>query len=229
MSYDVMFDNKGSYTDFGLKFKSYDITMPEAKTTLVSVPGSNVTLDYTEMNGDVFYERRKLTMVFGLSASYEGWHDAVSAFANYINGQKRKIILPTDNSFYYIGRSQILPKKTDRVLGTVTVEALVYPYKKELLDGTEDWDWDTFDFENGIIREYSEITVPGTLVIDGRREKVIPTFSCSANMTVTYNGTTYNLAAGENTIYSLALGDGEHELTFAGSGKVTVGYRGGSL
>jgi hypothetical protein len=164
-----------------------------------------------------------------LSASYEGWHDAVSAFANYINGQNRKIILPTDNSFYYIGRSQISPKKTDRVLGTVTVEALVYPYKKELQDGTDDWDWDPFDFENGIIREYSEITVPGTLVIDGRREKVIPTFSCSANMTVTYNGTTYNLTAGENTIYSLALGDGEHELTFAGSGKVTVGYRGGSL
>ena len=229
MSYDVMFDNKGSYTDFGLKFKSYDITMPEAKTTLVSVPGSNVTLDYTEMNGDVFYEQRKITMIFGLSASYESWHDVLSVFSNYINGQKRKIILPTDNGFYYIGRSQISSKKTDRVLGTVTVEALVYPYKKELQDGTDDWDWDPFDFENGIIREYGEVAVPGTLIIDGRREKVIPTFSCSMAMTVTYDGTTYDLSAGDNTIYSLALGEGEHELTFSGTGKVTVGYRGGSL
>lgn len=229
MSYDVMFDDKGSYSDFGMKFSTYDLSMPEAKTTLVPVPGSNVTLDYTEMNGDVFYEQRKLTMVFCLMASYDDWHDALSTFANYINGQHRKIILPTDSGFYYTGRSQISPKKTDRVLGTVTVEALVYPYKKEVQDSTEDWDWDTFDFENGIIREYGEVTVPGTIIIDGCREKVIPTFSCSADMTMTYDGTTYNLTAGENTIYSLALGEGEHELTFSGTGKVTVGYRGGSL
>ena len=48
-------------------------------------------------------------------------------------------------------------------------------------------------------------------------------------MTITYNGITYSLAAGENKIYSIALGEGEHTLTFEGNGIVSVEYRGGRL
>jgi hypothetical protein len=93
----------------------------------------------------------------------------------------------------------------------------------------EPWLWDSFSFEDGIIRDYYDISVPGTLTITGRRKRVCPKFICSVAMTVSYLGNTYNLAMGENIVPDIFLGEGEHLLAFGGSGTVDVDYRGGSL
>ncbi|MFT3982283.1 MAG: hypothetical protein QM697_00135 [Lachnospiraceae bacterium] len=229
MSYDVMFDNKGSFSDFGMKFKSYDLTMPEAKINRIQVPGSNKIIDYSEVSGDVFFEQRKITLIFAYYGNFSRWHTALSEFSNYVNGAQRKIVLPTDKSFYYYGRAAINPEKVNRVLGTVTVEVTVDPYKKEIEDSTENYEWDTFDFENGIVRDYGNKTVPCTIAIIGRREKVIPIFTCSDAMTLIYRGTEYSLFVGENKLYDILIGEGEHSLEFEGTGTVSVSYRGGSL
>lgn len=224
-----MFDNKGSFTDFAMKLKSYNISIPSAKVNRIQVPGSNKIIDYSEVGGDVFFEQRKLTLVFAYYGDFAKWHTALSEFSNYVNGMQRKIIVPTDRSFYYYGRAAITPEKANRVLGTVTVEITADPYKKEIEDSTENYEWDTFDFENGIVRDYGNKTVPCTIAIIGRREKVIPIFSCSEAMTLVYNGTEYALSAGENKLYDILIGAGEHNLEFEGTGTVSVSYRGGSL
>lgn len=39
------------------------------------------------------------------------------------------------------------------------------PYKYELTATDEDWLWDPFDFEEGVIKEYGNQNVDGTLVL----------------------------------------------------------------
>ena len=48
-------------------------------------------------------------------------------------------------------------------------------------------------------------------------------------MTVSYNGTTYNLPKGKSQSPDLLLGEGDNVLVFKGNGIVSVDYRGGSL
>ena len=48
-------------------------------------------------------------------------------------------------------------------------------------------------------------------------------------MSVSYNGTTYNIIEGINKLYEMILDEGENTLTFNGSGSVLIEYTGGSL
>ena len=105
------------------------------------------------------------------------------------------------------------------------------PYKYERFSSLEPWVWDVFPFDGGIIRNYKDLDVNGTmtLLIPGRRKKVVPVFDCSTAMTLEYGGQTYYLPSGKSKILELQLGVGEHLLTFRGTGKVSVDYRGASL
>ncbi|WP_195230587.1 hypothetical protein [Coprococcus comes] len=92
------------------------------------------------------------------------------------------------------------------------------------------WLWDTFSFVNGIIH-LNEVTVSGTTTVNllNRRKVVSPTFTCSAAMTVTHEGTRYSLPKGKTTVYDIRLQEGDNNVTFTGNGTVKIEYKGGSL
>ena len=139
------------------------------------------------------------------------------------------ITFSRDSGYFWLGRVSVTGSESEFYGSTITIEATVDPYKYETQLSTEPWLWDSFSFEDGIIRNYFDITVPGTLKIIGRRKRVCPMFICSNPMTVTYLGNTYSLATGQNTIPDIFLGAGEHVLTFGGIGTVDVDYQGASL
>ena len=162
----------------------------------------------------------------------EDWADNISNIGNYLHGRSRKFILDSDPAYYYEGRFEEEHEKEFRPFSKVILTADCKPYKKELADSiAEDWPWDPFSFEDGIIREYGNIVVNGsyTLNIIGREQILVPIIYSTAAMTVTYNNKTYNLATGKNYIYSIAIQPGDNLLVFKGTGTVSVEYRGGKL
>ena len=56
-----------------------------------------------------------------------------------------------------------------------------------------------------------------------------PMITVSKDMTVTFEGNTYNLKTGTNKIYEILISEGENTLTFTGTGTVSIDYTGGSL
>ena len=58
---------------------------------------------------------------------------------------------------------------------------------------------------------------------------MFPTFIASADMSVIFEGITYNLKAGSQKVYDIFLCEGKNELTFTGKGTVSINYIGGSL
>lgn len=91
-------------------------------------------------------------------------------------------------------------EKLNRRYSSVEITVNRDPYKLELYSSLENWLWDSFNFETGIVRNYKDLQVKGNLevIIPGRTMRVIPVFDCSEEMTVSYNGIIYNLPKGKS-------------------------------
>lgn len=231
----VLFGEKHSYRDWGLFLADRPtISEPEPKTMYIDIPASNGSIDLTEsLTGEVNFYDRKITMNFLMVDKRSNWAETTSIIADYLHGQRMKIWMDEDLAYYYEGRLQINSLKSDKVKQTVVIEGTVYPFKYEKFSSLEDWLWDDFNFETGIIRDYKDLEVNGSLdlLIAGRKLSVTPVFyvSNASNLKVTYDGETYTLQDGTNRFVALILPEGDNILHFTGSGTVSVEYRGGRL
>ena len=227
----IWFGDWGSYDDWGLQLEGMGIGFPTPRENKISVPGRDGTLDLSEVLSPITYEDRQISFTFSLAGRHEDLHTRASAIANKIHGKKIRIIVGTDPGYYYEGRMKVEAGMEDDVVENIILSGEVYPYKYEINDGTEDWLWDPFDLENGVIREYKDLMVAGQrkVVIIGRRKPEMPEVICDTEMTLKYGTMTIQLPAGRTKLYELMLGEGEHELVFPGNGTVTISYRGGSL
>lgn len=233
-TYGILFDEeKHTYRDFGLICTSLQIGMPETKSKLIELKGADGYIDLSEVFGRPMYGNRTIEAEFVMKETgAEDWADNISNIGNYLHGRSRKFVFDSDPAYYYEGRFEEEHEKEFRPFSKLILKADCKPYKKELADPvTEDWLWDTFSFTDGIIREYGNITVNGSYAINiiGREQIQVPIIYSTAAMTVTYNKKIYNLAAGKNYIYSIAIQPGDNLLEFKGTGTISIEYRGGKL
>lgn len=232
----VAFDGVHSWLDWGLKIKSFDIGMPEAKTEYVDVPGMDGSLDLTEtQNGGVKYGMRTLEFVFdSRDCNYLKWTNLISRIARTIQGKEKRIILDIDHGYYYVGRCAIDTKKTNEVLAEITITCTCEPYKIDVLSSDEPWVWDTFSFIDGVIRSTSDIQIDSTdgwqkVILQGWVYNDVLRIVSNANMTVRYRLYTYPIYTGDNYMYDIELYEGENELYFQGKGTVTIVHKGGMI
>lgn len=236
----VSFDGVHSFLDWGLILQEREIGTPSVKTNTVDVQSVNGVLDLTESpGGEVFYGNRTLKLTFTTWKDMSGkrWPNLLSSISNALHGKKTKIVFDDDSSFYYTGRCSINSFQTSKIRQTIEIDCDCFPYKYETLGSLEndDWIWDTFDLDNGVVRDYNNIDVIGALdlKIDGNGLPVVPIFyaeiAADSSLAVEYLGEIYELKDGENVFYTMKLSGGENTLRFVGDGVVSVDYRGGSL
>lgn len=227
----VTFGTKNSYDDFGLILTDKDIGFPEPKLEEVDVIGADGVIDLSEvLNDDIKYKTRKLQFTFTVLKGNKYWASTVADVANYLHGKKLRIQMDFDPAYYYTGRCKINSFKTSKRLCTITIDAECEPYRLDINGNGEKWLWDTFSFQNGFIR-VNAVTVNGSLQVNlqNQRKIVSPTFTCSAAMTVTFDGVTYNLPKGKTQVLGIRLQYGTNYVTFKGNGTVKIEYQGGAL
>lgn len=212
------------------------IAPPAIKWLTEDIPGGNGKLNYTKaLSGRVNYNTRLIHIELFVKEPMKAWDAVYSKMLDALHGQHMHIIFDSDLNYYWDGWTYINELQSQKKMGIMVIEAEVDPYKYELHSSLEDWKWDELNFEDGIIRDYKNLTVNGalTLVIPGRRMEVVPTFIASNigqnGLHLSYNGETYHLTAGDNIIPAVDLGEGDNTLVFSGSGTVSVDYRGGRL
>ena len=233
----VTFGTKHSYRDWGLLLKSRPvISPPSPKTVYVDIPGSDGVIDLTEsLTGDVKFDNRTIKCEFVVLDARNRWSDIYSEIMDYLHGQRMRVRLDEDPTYYYEGRLQVNEWKSDKVTSTITIEGDVEPYKLEMFSSLEDWEWDSFNFETGIIRDYKEIRVDESLTftIEGRKKSVVPSFTVvsddGSGLQVRFNGTTYDLPDGTSRVLNIVIKNGTNTLYFTGNGTVSIDYRGGRL
>lgn len=227
----VTIGNKHSYNDFGLIMTSKNISAPEPQLKTVSVPGRNGFIDMSEvLTGNVRYNPRTIQLEFYTDKAPLEWTSFASDLHNAFQGQKMRIIFDDDIAFYWLGRTELELTNSGR-RATLTLTATVDPYKYNITSSSEDWLWDPFDFEYGVINETADIVVNGSksITIAALQRWENPVIVSSAPMTVTFNGATYSIAEGSQVMYDIIIEAGDNTLTFSGNGTVTVNYVGGML
>lgn len=231
----VRFGNIHTYDEWKLILTSADISFPDIKTEKINIPGTDGELDFTEsLTNDVKYKNRKITFNFVMVQERSLWTSLMSTIANYLHGKDFKIILDNDLNFFYKGRTKVNEFKSDKSIGRIVIEADVDPYKYDLISSEEDWLWDPFNFESGIINETKELNVEGELTVNiyGRRKLVSPKFiigNCKNDIQCVFEGQTYNFISGVNYAPNIQIKEGKNTFKFIGIGTVTIEYRGGSL
>ena len=206
---------------------------PTVKENMVNIPGGDGVLDLTaSLAGRPTYNNRTGSWIFYVQNGFKDWSTLYSEIMVYLHGQTFKAILEDDPAYFYEGRFSVNQWKSDKDYSQIEINYNVGPYKKEVNNTGSDWLWDPFNFETGIIRNYKNLSVLMTLtvVVEGDIMDSIPVIIASASgMQVTYEGNTYNLAKGANTIPQIVLHSGENTLVFTGQGTITIENTGGRL
>lgn len=206
---------------------------PPVKFNLQDVPGGDGMINLTKaLAGRPTYGNRTGSWTFYVENGFKDWTALYSEIMVYLHGQELRAILEDDPAYYYEGVFSVNEWKSDKNWSQIVIDYNVGPYKKEIANTGSDWLWDPFNFETGIIRNYKNLSVLTTLtvVVEGDMMDSIPVIICSASgMSVQYEGTTYSLSKGANTINDIVLHTGPNTLVFSGQGTITIENTGGRL
>lgn len=210
----VKFGGYHSWDDFSLILSQKEIGVPAIKTSLIDIPGADGSLDITEYFGDVKYSNRKLSFTFATIVPKAEFIDLFSEIQNKIHGKRLNIVLDSDPGFFYVGRISVNRWTANKNIGEITIEADCEPYKYKL-------------YKTERIIAVSETV---TSVLTNLRKKVVPTFTTSAAVQISFNGNTYALSgAGTFTVPGIILAEGNNTISFTGTANVTVEYQEGGL
>lgn len=212
------------------------ISDPEQETSYIDVPGRNGFIDASEvLTNRPVYKRRTLSFELGGLKPRMNWDSTISMLRNEIHGKICRLTLDNDKGYYWRGRVYVQDFDRTRELGTFKLNVPeCEPYKYDITASNEDWLWDPFDFETGVIMTIPEITVNGEVEVEIPANHMItsPEFECSqvTSLTVSDGTVTKNLQNGRQRFPSIRVAGSEPvTLTFSGHGKVQIIYRGGSL
>lgn len=228
----VIMEDVHSYHDFGLILTQKNISFPEVQSVYVSVPGRDGPIDLSEaLTGSVKFNERTISLQFFSIAPAQKWADQYATLLNKWLGVRTHIIFDDDSNYYWNGRIEKIQQDQDGSHMRYSVEIKADPYKMDLYSSTEDWIWDTFDFDNGVANEGKDISVSGEKVIYlyAGRKRAYPIITASVEMKLIFRQKSYVIPKGTTSMYEIVLDQGDNELLFQGSGTITLEYRGGSL
>lgn len=218
--------------ELGLILTEKYISSPSVKTNKIEIPGRSGSIDLSEvLTGEPSYEDRTIKLTFYSKAKVHDWSAESSRIDNLWCGKTVQIVFDDDISYFWKGRVTGVQPSYSGKNETIEIVATVDPYKYDIISSMVDWEWDCFDFDNGIINEAGNLVVSGTtsFILICRNKVSWPEFTVSDAMTLTYDGITYNLAKGTQKLYRMFLHEGNNELVFNGNGTISINYVGGQL
>ena len=210
------------------------IAAPTVKTSFISLPGGDGSLDLTEvLAGRPTYERRTGSWEFIVMNDYGDWATRYSEIMAYLQGKEYRIIFDDDPDYYYQGRLSVNEWRSEAYWSRIVINYNVDPYKRNVDGFGANWLWDPFNFETGVIHDYRKLVVSGTLEVNYINDGMIntvPIINSSVNtMKMTFNSKRYNLNKGPNTFADVIFVPGDNLVTFTGTGIVSIENVGGRL
>lgn len=209
------------------------ISPPKVQTKFIEVTGRDGSLDYTTaLDGNVHFESRDFGVTLRCVATRAELPAIYSRILNFLHGRKLKATCDDDQNYYWEGRFEAKAPKWKKGYWEIDIKGTVDPYKYSRSTTMGDWLWDPFVFETDIAWDYAELIVDEQLevVVATSNMPTTPIFRLSAPMQMVVNGDSeYEMPKGDSTIPGMVLTDTDTTFVFYGDGKVTIGFRGGSL
>lgn len=127
----LVINGKKSYDDFGVCIATRKISQPKKKTIKESVPFSNVTYDFSKIDGEIYWEERTLTYTFDIAEfTTEEMEDVKGKLLDWLlNVHDADIYDPYIPDYHFHGSYDSDSWDEDFGSGTLNVSFTVYPYK----------------------------------------------------------------------------------------------------
>lgn len=129
----LIIGDKASFDDFAASVATRKIKMPKKKSIRETVPFSNVTYDFSAINGETYWEDRELEYVFELTADDpEELEELKTKFAAWVMSvQGQELHDPYIPDYHFLATYDDMDPVDDEGLDkcTITVKFTAYPYK----------------------------------------------------------------------------------------------------
>lgn len=225
-----------TYEEYGLMLLAgVVIGSPQLKETRKEIPGRSGSLNLSyAVTGRPTYKDRPITFELFKSVDDTALDALRTKVRGLYHGREVTLEFPFDKSHYYTGVIQF-GDASGYNSGRIPVSMTAFPYKYENEASTDDWLWDSFNFETDIARQYVSLPVEGTAAytIIGSIMPISPVFDVTSadgsGLDVSINGVSFHLPEGRSSVLGLMLDDADYIFTFTGTGTVTIEFRGGKL
>lgn len=219
----LIIGNKVSYDDFGASVAYRTIEQPKKKEIKETIPFSNVTYDFSAINGEFYWNERKLEYVFEMTASTPQELEGMKiAFASWImNIQDEKIFDPFIADYHFKGTfSEMYFEDDDSVeKTTATVAFMAYPYK-------------IANTPKNVVTEIT-YTASGNMqrsvsIVNNSSHRLIPKVVVTGSVSIQSGSATVSVSSGtyEDEAFMLPVGETEWVITNKGTetAKVTISF-----
>lgn len=154
MYHSITFGEKNTWDDWRLVPSSRPVFNPPAqKVKTLDIPGGDGVLDLSQaLTGYPVYQNRTGSIEFIVMNDYKPWQIAYSDIMDYLHGQTMRATLEDDPEYFYEGRFAVNTWKSEKNWSKIVINYDVGPYKWSQISSVDDWYWDPFNFQNGIIR-----------------------------------------------------------------------------
>lgn len=216
--------------DAGWYLQSRDAPTPDKKEIVEQIPYLQGILDFSDVLGEVFFDRREITYEFKLpNKDYPDRKLAERFIKSSMATKSESQLFDThDKRYYWLGKIKSI-KVTDVPLKKhliATIVFICYPFAFHV-DNYFDDVWDTFDFENDF-SNWTKWQINGQneiFFINGGDTSVSPTVICSNDISlIDKKGKTYKFKKGENTDFVLSMKSGMNRFTAKGNGSISLRF-----
>lgn len=196
-----------------------DFPEPDQETNMVQVPGrTKGPLDLSAIltEGEPFYGSRSLSITLECSEGDRAARaERISDMVNRLHGRRVDIVLPDYPGRYATGRVSVKQSYNDPAHAAVEVSGTCEP-----------WLYSAAESQVKVQASTAENTVE---IQNGGAMTVVPVLEVTAeegqNILLKYGASSASFSAGTYTWPALWLTPGVHELTYSGSGTLTIKYR----
>lgn len=216
--------------DAGWYLQSRDAPTPDKKEIVEQIPYLQGVLDFSDVLGEVFFDRREITYEFKLpNKDYPDRKLAERFIKSSMATKSDSQLFDThDRRYYWLGKVKSI-KVTDVPLKKhliATIVFICYPFAFHV-DNYFDDVWDTFDFENDF-SNWTKWQINGQneiFFINGGDTSVSPTVICSSDISlIDKKGKIYKFKKGENTDFVLSMKLGMNRFTAKGNGSISLRF-----
>lgn len=181
--------SKSSYDDFEASVKERAISAPKKKSIKETVPFSNVTYDFTAINGEIYWEERTLEYVFEITANTpEELEEKKQRFVHWVmNLMNAELHDPFIRDYHFNATfADIDIDDSEIEKSTITVTFTAYPYM--IADNVK-------VYQVALVAS-EEVTAT---VHNDSSHRITPTITSDVAFHLKIGDSTFSLSAGETT------------------------------
>lgn len=197
----IKIGNKSSFTDFEASVCQRKIGKPKKKSIRETVPFSNIVYDFSAINGEVYWEERDLEYVFEITADTPKQLEVKKqAFATWImNIGEEELKDPFIDGYHFKATYSDITEEDDESVEKTTITVIFKAYPYMIADYPEEY-----------VATLGAGGKTSITIVNNSSHRLLPTLTIDSPCSITFNGITYTVPAGEYVGDGLWLVVGEN-------------------